>query len=171
MKLDVAQSWFADRFGPDTLRAFIVASSAAGGGTDEVGASISSSKSLYNMSVHGELRGLDRERRLVYHQRVVCLFLTDHQLVVSSVRGQFKVKPNEVLHTIERSGLRSEWFDYEDAGTRTRNFVIRIPDGTWMAVGTGTKLLGKENKMSALADDFVTELGASEIDWRNPPPL
>jgi len=103
------------------MRGFIVASSSAGGGGDEVGASISSSKALYNMAVHGELRGLDREQRLVSHQRVVCLFLTDTQLVVASVRGSFKVKPNEVLHTIERSGLRCEWFDYDSSGTNFRN--------------------------------------------------
>lgn len=153
------------------MRVFLVASSSAGGGGDEVDASISSSKALCNMAVHGELRGLDREQRLAYHQRVVCLFLTDRQLVVSSVRGQFKVRPNEVLHTFERVGLLCEWFDYASSGNHFRNFVIRIPDGTWMAVGTGTKILGKETKMSAYAAEFTEQLGATEIDWRNPPPL
>ncbi len=152
------------------MRVFLVASSSAGGGGLD-GESANLSKALYNMSVHGELRGLDREQRLVYHLRVVCLFLSDTQLVVASVGGQFKVRPKEVLHTIERASLRCEWFDYESMGTRSRNFVIRIPDGTWMAVGTGTKILGKENQMSALAADFTEQLGATEIDWRNPPPL
>ncbi len=155
------------------MHAFIVASSAANAGNDAVGPSVSSAKSPYNMAVHGELRGLDRAQRLVYHERVVCLFLTDSQLVVTSVRGQFKVKPHEVLHTIDRAGLRCQWFDYQAAGNHTRNFVIRVPDGTWIGVGTGTKLLGKENRMAAFADDFTEQLGdtAIEIDWRNPPPL
>jgi len=171
VKLDVAQSWFSDGFAQDTMRGFIVASSSANSGGDLDGSTFSSAKAPYNMAMHGELRGLDREQRLVYHERVVCLFLTDHQLIVTSVRGQFKVKPNEVLHTIDRAGLRCEWFDYQAAGNHTRNFVIRIPDDTWLAVGTGTKILGKENKMAAVAENFTEQLGATEIDWRNPPPL
>lgn len=170
MKLNVAESWFADQFPRATMRGFIVASSSAGGAGDLEG-SLDLSKSLYNMAVHGELRGLDRERRLVYHQRIVCLFLTDSQLVVASVRGQFKVKPNEVLHTIERAGLRCEWFDYASTGNHLRNFVIRIPDGTWLAFGTATKILGKTTQMAAFAANFTVQLGATEIDWRNPPPL
>lgn len=173
MKHDVARSWFSDRFPQDTLRAVIQAGSSAGGGGDEIGASTSSSKSLYNMAVHGELRGLDRQRRLVYHERSVCLYLTDGQLLVSSIRGQFKMRPNELLHTIDRTGLRCEWFDYEETGNRSRNFIFHIADGTWMGVATATKALGRETKLSELVNDFVEQLGtsATEIDWRNPPPL
>lgn len=171
MKLDVVQSWFSERFPQDTMQAFVQSITAAGGGDEALGGSSSTSKSLYNMAVHGELRGLDRDQRLAYHERSVCLILSDTQLVVSSVRGQFRMKPNEVLHTIDRTGLISEWFDYEEMGNGFTNLILRIPDGTWIAGGVGTKVFGKEKAMATFATEFVEQLGATEIDWRNPPPL
>ena len=168
MKLEVAKSWFDERFPQDQLRAFILAGSV---NADTDGSS--SSKALYDISYHGGLRGLDEERRLVRLQRSAGFFLTDDKLVISSVGGAFRVRPKELRHTIERADMRCEWFDYASAGTEFRNFVFFMADGSWIGVGTGIKILGKETQMRGWADEFVAALGASatEIDWRNPPPV
>ncbi|MEZ5382482.1 MAG: hypothetical protein R2754_11905 [Microthrixaceae bacterium] len=127
----------------------------------------------YDINHHGGLRGLDPERRLAYRERSVYLFLTDSQLLVASAGGQFRVRPKKLLFGLDRAGLRCEWFDYSELKTRYRNFMFFLPDGQWMGIGVQVVVFGKENQWATRCDEFVAQLGAaaSEIDWRNPPPL
>lgn len=168
MKLETAQAWFGSQFPQQALRAFVVASSAP----HQLDAESITSDSLREINSHGRVRGFDDTQRLVAYERVVCLFLTDGHLIVSSVGGALRVKPKDHLHTFDRNQLRCEWFDDEQTGNRIRNWVFFLPNSQWMAVATGTKILGKEPRMAGFADTFLQQLDASatQIDWRNPPP-
>lgn len=46
------------------------------------------------------------------------------RLLVASVGGQCRGRPKELLFSSDRTALRCEWYDYEEATTRYRNFMI-----------------------------------------------
>ena len=169
MKREIAEKWWAEHFAELPLIGYVPVSSTAGPGAN----SSVSSRTPFESANHGPLRGLDNAVRLVLYDQIVVLYLTQTELHVVSTGGMWKRRPRELRHSIDRSGLRVQWFDYSELKTGWRNFLIQIPDGTWMGVASATMILGRDTAAKHGADTLIDWLGADavEIDWRNPPAL
>lgn len=171
MKRQHVETWLRTALPGETLQAYLVGGPVNGGTMDA--SDSPGSRHPADLHVHLEARDLDASRRLAPYANL-CAVLTEHQLAVATIGGLVGARPKQLLQAAPRGEFRCEWWvnDVSDRPAAAYcNVLCFFSDGSWAALGAGTKLLGKTVAASALAAEFIAALGPDgvQIDWQNPP--
>lgn len=86
------------------------------------------------------------------------IVLGDGRLIGIGMGGLMRPAPKEIAFDVDAAEISVGWFDNTESGNTFRNWVIDLGDGRYYASATGIKLLGRQTRMSGLADQFVGAL-------------
>jgi hypothetical protein len=172
MKRHHVEAWLQATVPGESLVAYLVGGPTNGSSMDA--SDSPGSRHPADLQVHLEHRGLDPTRRLAPYANL-CAVLGEQGLAVATLGGFLGARPKQLLQVAPRGRFRCEWWinDESDAPSASYyNLLCLFADGSWAALGTTTKSLGRTVAAVALADEFTAALGPDgvRIDWRDPPP-